>query len=339
MIKRKGLILCRIKRKQNTLRLKKRFNILLITAMLLSSLCAYAQEEMTAEDRDLTFQNHFFEALKHRAILNYQRAIENLESCEELNSGNVAVYFEFAKNYAALKRFDEAIYFIDKALALKHGSVPMLNHKVHIYKSQQKFDQAIEVQQKLAEIDPKNLEPLVVLYMQNKQYDKAEEKIAEIEQMGISSRKISGLKEFIRNRRIPPGDENQVIEEKKIADDIPTLIQRFSESGKFSILTRLLTLLKEAENYEELSVQSDAGLELYPAQPQLYYHKAKALVSLGKYNEAIDVLTIGIDFVVDNLPLKISYFELFEEAYRGLNNEEKAREYKERAATLRGKTQ
>ena len=157
--------------------------------------------------------------------------------------------------------------------------------------------------------------------------------------MGVSRTKSPRLKQVIRNSRRPPVKENQVIDQKELATDIPALKKQVSDKGEFSILLKLLKLLHEAENFEELNNQSDAGLALYPAQPQLYHYKALALNKLGKYNDAIDVLTIGIDFVVTNNALKISFYERFEEAYIGLKNSEKAAEYNQKAADLRTKAE
>jgi tetratricopeptide (TPR) repeat protein len=297
------------------------------------------QVVVTDEDRDLEFQERFFEALKHRAIHNYQRALDNLERCQELDSANVAVYFEFAKNYHDLQHYLEAEYFIDKAIALKPGSIPMLNCEVSIYKNQQKFDRAIETQLKLVDINPKYNEELIVLYIQNKQYDKAERRIAEMENQGILTRKIAELKQFIKNRRIPLGNQNKKVETIPPADDVDGLNKQFEENANYQVLLRLLELLLSSRDYDELNEKSTAGLELYPAQPKVYFYKGTALNFLGKYNDAIDVLTIGIDFVINNNLLKASLYDELENAYKGLKEHKKAAESAQKAAVLRDNTE
>ncbi len=56
-------------------------------------------------------------------------------------------------------------------------------------------------------------------------------------------------------------------------------------------------------------VDSKEALELFPAQPYLYKMNGFASNKLGKYNEAIDVLTLGIDFVIDNTILEADFYE------------------------------
>ena len=50
------------------------------------------------EEAELKFQQYFFKALSEKAIGNYQKAIENLESCNQLLENDIAVFFEFLNN-------------------------------------------------------------------------------------------------------------------------------------------------------------------------------------------------------------------------------------------------
>ena len=68
------------------------------------------------EMNNLKFQEYFFEALKDYATNNYKKAIENLEVCYQIDSVNMAVEFEFSKNYYLLKEYYLAELFVEKAL-------------------------------------------------------------------------------------------------------------------------------------------------------------------------------------------------------------------------------
>ncbi len=70
-------------------------------------------------------------------------------------------------------------------------------------------------------------------------------------------------------------------------------------------------------------------------QPFLYKMNGVALNRLRKYNEAISVLTIGIDFVVDDNTMEADFYEQFSISYEGLNNKEEALKYKQKAERLR----
>ena len=49
------------------------------------------------------FQELFFEALKQKAIENYDRAVEALQKCIDLDDSQSVLYYELGKNYKYLK--------------------------------------------------------------------------------------------------------------------------------------------------------------------------------------------------------------------------------------------
>ena len=62
------------------------------------------------------FQELFFEALKQKGIENYERAIEALHKCLNLDSKKPVIYFELGKNYNKLKNFGAAEEQLKKPL-------------------------------------------------------------------------------------------------------------------------------------------------------------------------------------------------------------------------------
>jgi len=175
----------------------KKTSILLIVGMMLISTFSSAQLINIEEENELKFQEYFFEALKQKAIKNYSKAIESLEKCYEIDSTNIGVSFEFSKNYFLTKSYFEAELFVNKALAKEPNNSYLLTHKVEILKEQQKLEEAIDIQKKLIEINPKNSDKLVLLYIQNKDFKKAEHLIVEIEENALASQRIKSLKSYI----------------------------------------------------------------------------------------------------------------------------------------------
>ena len=102
-----------------------------------------------------------------------------------------------------------------------------------------------------------------------------------------------------------------------------------------SLLQKILIYESENELYEMLFSDSKSGLEVYPSQPFLYHMNGWALNKLAKYNEAIAVLTIGIDFVIENIALEADFYEQLSMSYEGLNNKTEALKYKQKAEKLR----
>lgn len=319
---------------------------LLLIGIISISKVSYAQEmglqeiitgkkDTREEDKNLEFQTYFFEALKQKAINNYSKAIENLENCYQLDATSIAVEFEFSKNYLLLKQYFEAEIFINKALEKEPANEYLLAHKVVIFRKQSNFDKAIEIQKELNKINPKYSDELVLLYLQSQQYEKAETMIVEIESKALSTTKIKGYKRYIENRNNAIKKGLNASQKAVKSSDVTVLKKQFESNKDYKTLQLLLN--EELKNglYDLLYMDSKNGLEFFPSQPFLYQMNGLALNKLAKYNEAIAVLTIGIDFVIDNNEMEVSFYEELSMAYEGINNKSEALKYKQKAEKLR----
>lgn len=322
--------------------------IFFFAGILLFSRISYAQEptlqeiisgkkDLSIEDKNLEFQTFFFEALKQNAINNYSKAIENLEQCYQIESTSLAVEFEFSKNYLALKKYFEAEIFINKTLEKEPKNVYLLGHKVLIYKQQRNFSEAIKTQKQLVEINPKYAEDLVLLYLQNKEYENAEKLIVEVEKNALSSSRIIGYKNYLKNREFPIDSLNVLNQTPIEGGNILELKLRYQEKKEYKILQQFLINEAAESLFELLFMDSKNGLELFPSQPFLYYMNGFALNKMTKYNEAIAVLTIGIDYVIENITLEADFYEQLSISYEGLNNKTEALKYMQKANQLRQK--
>ena len=308
----------------------------LYVGIVLISIFSYAQQPKVNinEEKNLQFQTHFFEALKQTAIKNYGKAIEQLEKCNQLDSNSVAVDFEFSKNYLLLKKYFEADIFIEKALEIEPQNMHLLSHKVAIYKAQQMFDLAINIQKELVKIKPIYNDDLVLLYIQNQNFEEAKNLIKIIKENGLKTTKIKGLKDYLlKQSEVTTVDIQTGIDLKK--NDIETLKINYAKSKEYTILNEILWKELNTQMFDLLYLDSKDGLEFFPAQPFLYKMNAIALNKLQKYNEAIIVLTIGIDFVIDNNEMEADFYKQFSIAYDKLGNKSDALKYKQKENELR----
>ena len=303
--------------------------------MVFISVFSFAQKINTQEENNLKFQTYFFEALKQKAIKNYNKAIESLELCSEIDSSNVSVLFEFSKNHLELNNYFEAELFIDKALSLESGNRYLLQHKVAVLKAQRNFGKAIEVQKKIVQLQPKENEELVFLYIQNQNFDLAEDLISKMEENAMSTLKLKSFKNYLDNRKLLQQNEekNQDIAYKNM--DIESLKKTYSKSKEYKIMQEILSEEAKEELFEMVYADSKAALELFPEQPYLYKMNGFALNKLGKYKEAIAVLSLGIDFVIDNSAMEADFYEQLSISHEKLGNKSEALKYRQRAAALK----
>lgn len=309
------------------------FKLFFVGILVISS--SLQAQELLNEEQNLEFQTHFFEALKQKAINNYSKAVESLESCYAIDSTNTAVEFEFSKNYLLLKKYFEAEIFIDKALLKDVNNVHLLQHKVAIYKAQRNFEAAIKIQQKIVESYPKYSDKLVLLYLQNQDFKNATALIDEIEEKALTTSKIKGYKFFLENRKKQQAATSSTSKVVKKTTDISTLKKQYAANKSYKVLLQILNTELNNNSFDLLYEDSKEALELYPTQPFLYKINGLALNKLAKYNEAIAVLSIGIDFVIENPEMEASYYEQLAIAYEGLNKTNEALKYKQKAEKLR----
>jgi len=250
---------------------------------------------------------------------------------------NIAVHFEFSKNYFLLNNNFEAELFINKALTKDPNNIYLLQQKVAIFQKQRNFKDAIETQKKIVQLKPKHTDKLVLLYIQNKDFKQAEELIVQIEENALSTKRIKGFKNYLESRKILNTIKNSEKSLPISTIDIEGLKEKYNKNKEYNTLKEILKKEVESELFEALYMDSKNGLELFPAQPYLYKMNGFASNKLGKYNEAKDVLTLGIDFVIDNAELEADFYEQLSISYDGLQQHKEALKYKQKAEELRNK--
>lgn len=206
------------------------------------------------------FQENFFEALKQKAILNYEKALISLENAERAAKGNpeqeAVVYFEKGKNFFELKRYEQAEEWFNKALNLAQNRKAIIKSLYDVYYETREYDKAIEIVKKLIFFDQDYKEDLANLYVRTQQFDQAIAILDELDndlgasayrdnlrkqifrQTGDSSGEVARLEGLIANN---PNDERQYL----------NLIFVYSEAGDeqkaFETAQRLLAQVPDSE--------------------------------------------------------------------------------------------
>ena len=281
-----------------------------------------------SEEKDLQFQNYFFKALTQKSIGNHQKAIENLEECNQILTNNTTVFFEFSKNYFSLNQTFLAKEYIKKALQNDAENIWMLNHYVSILKKERNFSEAISIQKKVITINPKQREGLVRLHIQNKEYTAALSLLNDLENEQLLNNKLRYLKKNLENRKSNT-IKNTSIKNTALKED---LFDQFEKDKKYETLEKIFK--KNKDNPTILLDYSKKGMALFPAQPFVYLINATTLNNQKKYKEAILALENGIDFVIDEV-IETKFYKAFMEAYQGLGNTTKEEEFKKKLKKLK----
>jgi len=165
--------------------------IIVVLTLLCQPVYLFAQ----AEPEDIAmvnddFQNAFYEALKQKGIENYDKAIEALQKCIDLQPDNAAVLNELGINYLHEKDYKNAYAAFEKASKIDPSNKWFLNGMYDVSYETKDYQQSIILVQKLIAFDPSFKEDLTSLYMYTQQYDKALAMINELnDEVGRSDKR------------------------------------------------------------------------------------------------------------------------------------------------------
>jgi len=299
------------------------------------------EKEIEKEKKYLTFQNHFFNAIQQKEKEDYNKAIEELEECKQIYPNDIGLNFEFAKNYFKLKDYENAIYFNNEILKIEPNNVYVLEHLKKIYRTQRDFESAIEIQNKIIAINPKKKQDLIRLFISNREKDKAKEVFLALEKSHQTiDNKAYYKRVLFRKKTTKQPKKTNTVSKTKVATTNPSessienLQQLFKKNKDYKTLKKLITEEEKQLKFDLLSNDCKKGLELFPAQPFLYLMYGKAENKLSKYNNAIEVLKAGLDFIIDDTNLEADFYKQIAKAYTSLGNTKEASKFIEKANKL-----
>jgi tetratricopeptide (TPR) repeat protein len=294
----------------------------------LISLKSFTQDSIpVAEDfteaKELKFQEFFFEALSQKSIGNHQKAIENLESCNQIVPNDLAVFFEFSKNYLSLNKTLLAKEYIQRAIEKEATNIWMQKHLVAVFVKENNFLEAIKIQQKIVILNSKEREFLIKLYLQNSDYENALNVMNDLESEHLLSLKFKGIKDSLEQKR-PAIERGKIISED--------VFKKFEIDKSYAVLKQILEISKDQT--DQLLKYSTKGISLFPAQPFVYLVNGKAFNIKKKYKTALEILKNGLDFVFEDA-IEANFYQEISLSYEGLGNEDAAEKYREKAKKLK----
>jgi tetratricopeptide (TPR) repeat protein len=292
---------------------------------------------------NLTSGEHFDEALKA-----YNQLEEKFGFNEQVSLARQQLYRSAGKNKEAYQEIERLIKF--------NPSVPeYYGLMADMYKEDGEMSKALELYNKVLEIDPKNgfvQFSLATYYIQNKELDKAYSHA----QSGFSNPEIEIETKIQLYLMLVTAPTEQKLSEQQIEELVKLLVKthpndsrsysiqadffiqrsKFKEAlenikksldidpNSYSLWEQLILIDNQNNDSENMKTDSEKALELFPSQPQLYVLNSIALIQLKEYEKALQTLENGQSYILDNKKLE-AQFELYRaEAYYNLNNSSKA---------------
>jgi tetratricopeptide (TPR) repeat protein len=215
----------------------------------------FAQNDDLGNNED-RFQELFYEALKQKGIENYDRSIEALLKCIDIDNSVPVLYFELGKNYMQLKNFGATEDALKEAVDKDPYNEWFLDELYGFYASQNDYKNAIKTVKQLVKYNPNYREDLASLYIKSERYNDALEILDELDkEFGIS---VS--RDLMRNRiyEITGRKKDQIKNLEKRVENNPekesnylALIFRYSENNEkekaFETAKELLKINPESQ--------------------------------------------------------------------------------------------
>ena len=104
-----------------------------------------------------------------------------------------------------------------------------------------------------------------------------------------------------------------------------TLKNNSSEDIETHLL--LLQVYVETKQFEIVVKKALSLIDMFPTQAQFYYFSGLAYNQIQQFKKAKEVLEMGMDYVIDDVPLEINFNIQLGEAYNGLGDFNKKEQY------------
>lgn len=310
---------------------------------------------------DDSYRNHLPNLYYH--LQKYDLALEHIHKLED-EFGEKESWNEVkSKIYIATDNADNAITELERRVEKHPENEKIFLDLIYFYIEDKEIEKAIAMTHKLLEVHPNSKAAHLFLYkihFDNKNIDKALEsmKIAFSMPKLKEESSFSIFDDFISFVELYPEYENRIDDALAIYPENKSIVYqrtadyfisrknhskalRYYEEAyahdnlNFLALANMLSLQIGVEKYSEVVKTSTQALDIFPTQPMLYLINGIAHNCLKNYQKAIDVLEMGLDFLVDDPKMEGDFYVELSLAYKFLGNTDRAHTYSQKAIALK----
>ncbi|MBZ9730460.1 hypothetical protein LB467_12260 [Salegentibacter sp. JZCK2] len=256
--------------------------------------------------------------------------IENLEESISNNPENEQNYLNLIYIYSDQGENEEAYNTAQELLATNPGStlVHLALYKFHLEREEpEDAVNSMKIVFESEEIDPESkfkvLNDFLLFVDNNPEYEKDLMQVSKMLSERENAPKLYGqLGQYYMNRG-------------QIEEALTFFEAGLAESPEdFQLVKNTILLQLELEKYKEARDLSKEMLEVFPAQPALFLLQGIALNQLEEYRDAIETLTFGLDYLIDNPRMEVDFYTQLSRAHGALGEKDKSAEFSNKAEAL-----
>lgn len=315
---------------------------------------------VTIEPRNVEWQYGYAEVLVRSGEI--EKAIEALNKTEDQVGLNPALSIEKYNLYMTDKDTENALLELEKAKKMYPTDAQLIATYVDHYFQTNQQEKAVEMLKELVKADPENGRAhlaLADIFLQQKQEQKAFDELT----LAFQSPDIdldTKMKILIRVH-----ESSYTIDPKinalanQMVVDYPNESKAHSIQGdyflraenddqalasykralsldksQFAIWNQVLIMEYQAKDYTSLYADGKECAAMFPTNTTVVLLYGLAANQLDKHQEAIDVLSVGIEMIVSDKRMEAEYMGQLGEAYFGISDFKKGKEFYTKAIQL-----
>ncbi len=312
------------------------------------------------EPRNVEWQYGYAEVLVRTGET--AKAIEALNKTEDQVGLNPALSIEKYNMYMELKSEEKALLELEKARTMYPNDPQIIATYVDHYFRANQEEKAIEMLKELVIADPQNGRAHLALadvYLKQNEEQKAYDELTLAFQspdididtkMNIlisiheSMFKIDPKVIALANRMVldyPNESKAHSIQADYYlrAEQDDKALESYKKAlaldqSKFAIWNQVLIMEYQAKKFEDLYKNAKECLTLFPTNSVVSLLLGLSANQLKKYDEAIEVLSVGKEMVINDKPMKAEFYGQLGESYFGLENYAQGKKSYEKAMEL-----
>ncbi|HKL36164.1 MAG TPA: tetratricopeptide repeat protein [Salegentibacter sp.] len=314
----------------------------------------------------LSFDEDYKEKLANIYLLNrqFEEALQTIDELDEQEGPSTYRNKLRRQIYARTGDTAAQIENLEQGIANNPENEQNYLNLIYIYSDMGDEEQAYDAALQLLEANPGSTLVHLALYKFHLEREEPEEAVNsmkivfESEEIDAES-KFKVLNDFLIFVDNNPEYEEDLMQVSKMLSERENAPKLYSQLGKyymkrgeledalsffkaglaentddFQLVKNTIFLQLELEKYKEARDLSKEMLEVFPAQPVLFLLQGIALNQLEEYTEAIEILTFGLDYLIDNPRMEIDFYTQLKIAYKELGEEEKSAEYSRKVEAL-----
>lgn len=281
----------------------------------------------------------------------YEEALKTYNKLETEIGVNEEISLQKQKIYIKLNNIDKAAEEIQKLIKAFPDETKYQGYLADMYLANNMQDKAFEIYQKILEKDPSDAFSHLALYEYYRNKGEKDKALSELKlvfenpDFNIDTKMQILLSYYADSEKKPelkqdaydlsrllikthPDDAKSytiyadfLYRDKKNDGAKENYLKAIElDSSKFAIWSQVVFIESDMQDFDGMLKHSKMALDLFPNQALFYFFYGVANIQKKQYQEAVDYLSIGKDFVVKNPPLLAQFYANLGDGYYRLKD-------------------